>query len=165
MRPKVYQLNVKPQAADVAGLPKYRVDPLAVTERGAVNDYNKYRTEKNKSDPDRALLLLPLEVIADLNREGWSVNPGDLGENITSKGLEWNDLHQDDVYEVGSVLVKLKRLATPCWKLGLLPYVGKTREKEFIKTLIGRRGWYCRVLEPGIIRVNDELVKMTKIRV
>ncbi len=80
----IYQLNRKPQTPGERGLPKLPVEEAMITFQGIEGDYNRYRSERKQNNPDWALLLMPLEMIMQLNREGWPVNPGDLGVNRTA---------------------------------------------------------------------------------
>jgi MOSC domain-containing protein YiiM len=153
----VVQLNRKPERPGEHGLPKSPVPTAEITRDGLEGDFNRYRTETKHRDVDMAVLLLPLEVIAALNAEGWPVRPGDLGENITSSGVA-NDAFRPSVkVRVGPVLLEVSKPCDPCDNLYLLPYVGKVRGPTFLRTTVGRRGWYCRVLAGGTIRTGDPI--------
>jgi MOSC domain-containing protein YiiM len=153
----VAQLNRKPEVPGEHGLPKTAVPTARITRAGVEGDFNRYRREEKRNDPDMAVLLLPLEVISALNHEGWPVRPGDLGENITSSGLANEEFRPSRNVRVGSVLLQVSKPCDPCTNLFLLPYVGTTRGPEFLRTTLGRRGWYCRVVEEGTIRTGDRI--------
>src|SRR3989344_5386859 len=87
----VHSINIKPETEGERGLPKIPVCEAAVGLDGVVGDYNRSRTERKNCDMDRALLLLPLETLDDLQKEGWPVKPGHLGENITTLGIPYGD--------------------------------------------------------------------------
>jgi len=137
------------------GLPKLAVAQLDVSTQGCLGDYNQYRTIKKKSTSDRALSLITEDVIAQLNEEGWPVQAGDLGENITINGIPYEELQEGMSFVVGSVRLVLTEEIEPCNKLLHLPYVGRARRKEFMTTLTNRRGWYAKVDNPGIIKEGD----------
>jgi MOSC domain-containing protein YiiM len=145
------QLNIKPRVPGEYGLPKSAVDRLDISVDGAAGDYNNYRMRTLKGDPDQAIMLLTDDVIQQLGREGWPVQPGDFGENITLGGVAETDLGAGAQLRVGDVLLEISKPCDPCTELGVLPYVGKERTTEFIRTTKGRRGWYARVLQPGSI--------------
>ena len=50
-----------------------------------------------------------------------------------------------------------RRAGDPCTNLGLLPDVGPERVAELVRTTLGRRGSYARVLEPGQVRAGDPI--------
>jgi MOSC domain-containing protein YiiM len=154
----VYQLNRKPEHPEQHGLPKAAVREARVVKQGLEGDFNRYRHEEQRDDPDMAIMIIPLETIRDLNREGWPVRPGDLGENITSQGIAYEDFVPGSTFRVGDVRLKIVKPCTPCTNLYLLPYVGEDRGPEFLKVTLGRRGWYARVLEEGWIRQGDPIL-------
>jgi MOSC domain-containing protein YiiM len=159
MKGRVHQLNIKPQTGKERGLPKSPVTAIVVNEKGVVGDFNKYRTERKAGDPEMAVLLYPVEMIRKLNDEGWPVKAGDLGENITTEGLGYDEFLIGERFRVGDVTLEVTKACDPCRNLRLLPYVGPERQKEFMQTLQGRRGWYARVVEGGELHVGDVVSK------
>jgi MOSC domain-containing protein YiiM len=153
----VLQLNRKSEVPGEHGLPKKPVPTAHVTKAGLEGDFNRYRREEKHDDPDMAVLIVPLEVIHALNAEGWPVRPGDLGENITSSGLPNDAFRPDRRVRVGSVLLQVSKPCDPCNNLYLLPYIGESRGPAFLRTTLGRRGWYCRVLEEGTVSTGDPI--------
>jgi MOSC domain-containing protein YiiM len=151
----VTRLSVKPRVPGEYGLPKYPVDQLTVTPAGAEGDYNNYRTRELHGDPDQAILVITGEVLRQLNGEGWPVAPGDLGENLTLDGIAESALAPGARLRAGGVTLEVSLACDPCTELYSLPYVGKERGPGFVRTMKGRRGWYARVLEPGVVRVGD----------
>lgn len=154
---RVFELHKKPEIPGERGLPKPAVPEVRVSVRGVEGDYNRWRQEKHGGDLNNALLLLPLETIEQLRQEGWPVRPGDLGENVTTSGIPYDDLRPPRRLRVGSVVAEISKPCTPCDFLLGLPYVGAQRGPEFLKTTLDRRGWYARVLQPGSIRVGDPI--------
>ncbi len=158
MAGKVYRINIKGEKAGERGLPKSPVSSALVTAAGVEGDFNRYRQEMAGGDPDMALLLIPLETIAQLQREGWPVEPGDLGENITTIGIEYSSFEAGKSYRVGDeVRIQISRPCEPCKNLYRLPYVGVEKGPWFIRALLGRRGWYARVLAGGLVRAGDPI--------
>lgn len=143
-------LGVKQRTLGERGIPKQNVDRILVTAAGVTGDYNVCRTEQKAGEPDKAVLLFPFETLQDLKREGWPVAPGHLGENITTAGIPSNLFYAGLRYRIGAAELEISKPCLPCSNLNVLPYVGD-RVNEFIKTLVGRRGWYARVLKQGEI--------------
>ena len=80
--------------------------------------------------------------------------PGAFGENISTNGLDEQNVFLGDRFRLGTALVEVTQARQPCWKLdhrfqakGVMAQVVKTR----------RTGWYYRVLEPGKVRAGDTL--------
>ncbi len=156
MNGRVYQLNVKGRNEEGVGLPKRAIEYVTVRKEGLEGDFNHYRHNSLKNSLDHAVSIMPIEMINQLNREGWSVKPGDLGENITIEGIAYNSFKVGDCYLIGTTLLQISEAITPCKKLVKLPYVGEENRNRFVKdVMLGRRGWYARVLEEGFIRKGD----------
>jgi MOSC domain-containing protein YiiM len=151
----VVRLSVKPQTTGEHGLPKRAVPELRITAAGAEGDYNHYRTTKVKGDPDLAILMLTEEVLGGLRSEGWPVQPGDLGENLTLAGIPESSLKPGSRVSIGTVELEVSLACDPCNETYILPYVGKEKGPEFVRTLVGRRGWFARVLSGGIVATGD----------
>ena len=149
MTGSVARVGVKPRAPGQRGLPKPAATRLEITTAGATGDYNHYRTEQLPGDLDQAILLLTEEVLEGLRAEGWPVEPGDLGENVTLAGIPESALGPGAQLRLGDVVLEVSLACDPCTELYVLPYVGSERGPAFIRTLTGRRGWYARVVREG----------------
>ena len=159
MAASVHQINVKPKTMGERGLPKIPVESAFVTRGGIDGDFNVYRHDELEGDPDSALLVIPLETIMELNSEGWPIRAGDLGENITTRGIPYPSFGVGKTYVAGGVRFQISRACDPCDNLFLLPYVGRSKGPEFLKTMLGRRGWYARVLDEGWVTKGDKITE------
>lgn len=148
---RVAGLSVKPETPGEPGLPKSPAPLLRITAAGAGGDFNRYRTNELRGDPDSAILLLTEDILVSLRAEGWPVAPGDLGENVLLAGIPAAALEPGRRVRLGDVLLKVTRACVPCTELYQLSYVGSARGPEFIRAMRGRRGWYARVLSEGSI--------------
>jgi MOSC domain-containing protein YiiM len=147
----VARVGAKPRTSGQRGLPKPAAPRLEITTAGAVGDYNHYRTEQLPQDLDQAILLLTEEVLERLQADGWPVQPGDLGENVTLAGIPESALGPGARLRLGDVILEVSLACDPCTELYVLPYVGPERGPAFLRTLAGRRGWYARVVREGSI--------------
>lgn len=147
----VLQVNAKPRAEGHPGLPKQARSSLRITVAGAEGDYNHYRAKSLDNDLAQAILLVTEEVLHALNAEGWPARPGDLGENLTVR-LPEGLLRPGSRVEIGAVVLEVSLACDPCDELYTLPFVGRERGPEFLRTMKGRRGWYARVLAGGEVR-------------
>jgi MOSC domain-containing protein YiiM len=154
---RVRQVNRKSEVPGEHGLPKIPVPSARFTVRGVDGDFNRFRHEEKHDDPAMAVLIMPLEMIEELGREGWPVRPGDLGENVTSEGIAYDAFAPGRRFWIGDAHVEISKPCTPCDNLYLLPYVGPERGPDFLRTTLGRRGWYARVLREGTVRPGDPI--------
>ena len=138
-------------------MPKLPVAEARVTPSGVEGDYNVYRHDVARDDPGMAVLIVPLETLNELNREGWPVRPGDLGENVTSVGLPYDAFTPGHRFRIGGVVVEVTKPCTPCDNLYHLPYVGVERGPEFLRVTLDRRGWYAKVLQEGLVHQDDPI--------
>ncbi len=158
MKGDIYQINIKRKNPESRGLPKRSVDNIQISKEGLEGDFNVYRHEMLSDDPDSAVLLMPLETIEELNKEGWPIKPGDIGENITTKGIPYSEMIPAKKLRIGDeVILQISRACTPCANLYILPYVGDEKGPSFLKVMLGRRGWYARVIQEGTVRKGDEI--------
>ena len=137
------------------------------------NKYNSFKktitVDGDKSISIRALLLgsqaygksfienilLSEDIINQLNREGWPVCPGDLGENLTLTNIDYSSILPGQNYTIGNIEIMISFICDPCSYLEVLPYVGELKLIDFIKTLKNRRGWDARVVKEGQIFAGD----------
>jgi MOSC domain-containing protein YiiM len=157
---RVHRLGRKSQTPGERGLPKPEIPEAQITVQGVVGDYNVYRHDEARDDPAMAILIMPLETLNELDREGWPVRPGDIGENITTEGLPYDAFAPGDRFRVGGTLLEITKPCTPCDNLYQLPYVGRERGPAFLKAMLDRRGWYARVLKEGTVRTNDRVERV-----
>jgi MOSC domain-containing protein YiiM len=157
VRGRVRSLHRKPETGEEHGLPKPVVPEIRVLSGGVDGDFNRYRHEEQHDEPNQAVLLMPIEGIRVLNQEGWPIHEGDIGENITTEGIPYNEFHPGDRFRIGGAVVEVSKACVPCTNLYLLPYVGSEKGPEFLKIMLNRRGWYASVVQPGLVRTGDPI--------
>lgn len=159
-QPHVDRIHVKQNTPGERGLPKAPVQRVAITVAGLEGDFNKYRHETLKDTPEQAVLIHTWEMLEQLNAEGWPVKPGDLGENLLTRHLDYAVLGPGVRLRVGPVELEITKPAKPCKVLKTLPYADGDGGTEFIKTLADRRGWYAKVLREGEVNVGDRVERV-----
>lgn len=164
VRGRVVQLHLKPKQGRARGLPKRAVPQLTITPEGVQGDFNRWRTEQANGDPDQAVLVLSEEILSAVRAEGWAVEAGHLGENLTLAGLPPDAFQPGARLHIGDVVLELSKPCDPCTVLYTLPYVGAERGPAFLRTLQNRRGWFARVIQGGEVR-PDMVVHMPMRRV
>ena len=106
---------------------KHAVDEIAlVAGVGVAGDAHAGARVKHRSrvrkDPDqpnlRQVHLIPREVLDEVGAAGFAVGPGDLGENVTTSGIELLGLPVGSVLRLGAdALVALTGLRNPCGQI------------------------------------------------
>lgn len=83
-----------------------------------------------------------------------ALQPGALGENLSTPDWDEADVCIGDVFAVGTVRLQLCQPRTPCWKIDARFGVGGMT--KFVAEQ-GIAGWYFRVLASGILRAGDAM--------
>lgn len=161
MRGRVVHVHLKPREGRARGLPKRAAPELTITPEGVQGDFNRWRSEEANGDPDQAVLLLSEEILSALRTEGWPVQAGELGENLTLADLPPDAFQPGARMRVGEVELEVSKPCDPCTVLFTLPYVGAERGPAFLRTLKERRGWFARVVQGGTVRPGSP-VQMTR---
>jgi MOSC domain-containing protein YiiM len=113
-------------------------------------DGNQQADTKNHGTPSQAVLLYAVE-----HYPAWQVElgkpeigPGGFGENFTLEGLSEHTACIGDIYALGEARIQVTGPRYPCWKIerrwGIAGLTARVAES-------GRTGWYCRVLQEGLI--------------
>ena len=99
----------------------------------------------------RQVSLLGAEKIEQFNAKGAGVKPGAFGENLVVEGFDFRALPVGTMLRCGSVLLELTQIGKEC----------RSHCEIFKKMgdcIMPREGVFARVLEPGAIRIGDEMV-------
>lgn len=122
---------------------------------------HRSRVAKDPTQPNlRQIHFIHHELLDELEAKGFSVLPGQLGENITTTGLPVLDLSAGTTLRIGmQALVQITGLRNPCAQIesfmpGLLAAVlGRTSEGALIR----KTGVMGIVLESGIVVPGDPI--------
>ena len=108
----------------------------------------------------RQVHLIPVELFAELHQEGHVVGPGDLGENVTTAGLNLEYLPLGTKLHVGeSAIVELTGLRTPC---GLIDRFQRGLKRKMVRSQTRVPKFRCGVL--GIVVVGGNIRQGDAIR-
>lgn len=135
---------------------------------GVAGDAHAGKTVKHRSrvraDPDqpnlRQVHLIASELLDTVNREGFDVAFGALGENVTTRGIALIDLPRGTILHLGdSARVSVTGLRNPCsqiedFRSGLLKRMVGRREDGTPLLLTGIMGI---VLTGGTVRPDDPI--------
>lgn len=138
---EIVSINIGP-----GGIPKKPVERCNVTVAGLENDWHNH--EKHRL-PEVAVSFIDVEDLDDLKREGYDVFPGAMGENVTVRGMNVDDLAVGDQLRFPSGLeLEVTKMRKPCYVLDPI-------SPELKKNCVGRCGAMAKVLRTGELRVGD----------
>lgn len=123
---------------------------------------HRYAARKNPNAPNlRQVHLLHEELFDELRADGFALQPGALGENVTTRGLDLLALPQGAQLRLGAeAVVKVTGLRNPCRQIdafasGLTAAVlGRDAEGRLIR----KAGVMAVVIRDGDVRPGDEIV-------
>lgn len=133
---------------------------------GVKNDAHMGKTVKHRSrvakDPTqpnlRQVHLIHSELHRELNTKGFCVQPGAMGENITTEGISLLELPKGSKLLIGeTAVIEVTGLRNPCKQLeqlqeGLMQAV---LEKDENGNLIRKSGIMAIVVEGGVVKPDD----------
>ncbi len=93
----------------------------------------------------RQVCLMDVETL-----EKFELAPGEIKENITVRGIDFQKLQIGQEMQVGGAKL---RVTIPCDPCNRMDEIRMGLQEE----LRGQRGWLCRVVEPGTIRKGDKI--------
>lgn len=118
------------------------------------------RMQRDPAQPNlRQVHLLQSELHDELAARGLPVSPGQMGENVTTRGIDLLALPTGTVLGIGEAMVKVTGLRNPCHQLdgiheGLM---AATLSRDVDGGLIRRCGVMGVVLRGGRVRAGDRL--------
>ena len=120
---------------------------------------HRSRVARDPAQPNlRQVHLMHAELFAELAERGFAVNPGELGENITTSGISLLELPRGTQLHIGdSAIVELTGLRHPCAQIdrfqpGLLKAV---LDRDADGNLVRKTGVMGIVRSDGAVRPDD----------
>lgn len=131
------------------GVPKRPVSGAQATLDGLIGDGHAHAKHCR---PDRAVSVQDVELIEQLAAEGYPVGPGIMGENVTLRGVNVQALaHGDRLHFDGGPALELATVRKPCYVLDAI-------HPDLEKAVVGRCGFLCRVIQPGMLYPGQRVV-------
>jgi MOSC domain-containing protein YiiM len=122
---------------------------------------HRSRVARDPSQPNlRQLHLIAAETHEALAREGFSVAPGQLGENVTTRGIDWLACPPGTRIRLGDEAVALLMgLRNPCGQLnGIAPgLMAALLERRVDGSLVRKAGVMAVVRVGGALRAGDAI--------
>ncbi len=135
---------------------------------GVEGDAHMGETVKHRSrvrvDPTqpnlRQVHLIHAELHEELKAKGFAVHPGDVGENITTRGIDLLGLPTGAVLKIGdSAVVRITGLRNPCVQLDRFQdgLTAAVLDRDAAGNLVRKAGVMGVVLEGGDVRPGDPI--------
>ena len=139
--------------------------PLYLSVEGLAGD--ECADKEHHGGLDRALHQYPLEHYAywqekygdnSDNKAHWQA--GGMGENMSSIGMTEDTVCLGDRYQWGEAIIEVSQPRSPCFKLN---------KRWGIESLsvdmqeVSRCGWLYRVIQPGMVSVNEPLELIARV--
>ncbi|NKB44601.1 MAG: MOSC domain-containing protein [Alphaproteobacteria bacterium] len=126
-----------------------------------VTDQHRSHVARNPNAPNlRQVHLIHAELHDELEAKGFSVVPGQMGENITTRGVDLLNLPTGTRLHLGdTALVELTGLRNPCKQLNGIQdgLMQETIEKQADGTIIRKSGVMSIVISGGDVHQGDSI--------
>lgn len=157
MNGTVLQVNTSRGGVPKRPIPEGMIQPLGI--EGDAVAHPKFH-----GGPRQAILLISAEVIDELTARGYPVFYGALGENITTKGIDYHQLRIGQRWLLGGAVIELTKVRVPCRTLDVY---GTTIQKEIYDKQVkagdpssprwAMSGFYASIEQPGLVRPGDSI--------
>jgi MOSC domain-containing protein YiiM len=122
---------------------------------------HRSRVARNPADPNlRQVHLIHAELHNELRQRGFHVEPGQMGENITTWGVDLLDLATGTRLYIGdSAIVEVTGLRNPCAQLDKVQkgLMAATLDRDPAGNLVRKAGIMGVVLAAGEVRPGDAI--------
>ena len=122
---------------------------------------HRSRVARDPSQPNlRQVHLLHGELLDELAAKGFRIGPGQVGENILTRGIDLLGLATDTVLRIGSVAIRVTGLRNPCVQLDRFQpgLMAATLDRGAGGNLIRKAGIMGVVLAGGEVRPGNAIV-------
>ncbi|MBM3784564.1 MAG: MOSC domain-containing protein [Acidobacteria bacterium] len=157
----IVQLSISKGGVPKLAIPAGEAGPLGIL--GDVQKNTKYH-----GGPRQALLWITAEGLAELRAAGFPVQPGTLGENVTTEGVDRRAVRPGQLWRFGEVEIEVTKMREPCNTLSHLGegiqkavYDNDVKGGVFTSPKWGLAGFYCAVKRPGTLRAGDPVQLLT----
>jgi len=123
---------------------------------------HRSRVAKDPMAPNlRQVHLIHTELFDEVGQKGFIVKPGQMGENITTQGVDLLGLPQGTILQIGSeVMIEITGLRNPCRQINGIQngLMNEMVYKGEDGNLIRKSGVMSIVLKGGDVRAGDEII-------
>jgi MOSC domain-containing protein YiiM len=139
------------------GIYKQSMSQVSVDELGIIGDIQV--DKRYHGGPEKALHQYALSSYEKIVKRypllHEQVNPGMIGENLSTTDMNEHNVCIGDIYKVGGAILQVSSPRIPCWKID-----AKFKQPDLHQFISQHRlnGWYYRVLQAGDMTLNDEFI-------
>ena len=123
---------------------------------------HRSRVARDPSQPNlRQVHLIHNELLEELRAAGFDVAPSDLGENVTTQGIDLLALPRGSRLRLGSdAIVEITGLRNPCAQLDKFQkgLTAAVLDRDDAGNLVRKSGVMAVVISSGIVQVADPIV-------
>ncbi|MCG8328000.1 MAG: MOSC domain-containing protein [Chitinophagales bacterium] len=123
---------------------------------------HRSRVAKDPNQPNlRQVHLIHAELFEELAQQGFQVQDGEMGENITTTGIDLLNLPKDTILSIGTASkIKITGLRNPCNQINSIQngLMQALIDKDEEGNIIRKAGIMGIVLEGGAVNVGDEIL-------
>jgi len=157
MRGTIVQVSIS-----TGGLPKHAISGGLIDFEGLEGD--RHAHPLIHGGPRKAILLVSSEILDLLRERGYPLFYGALGENLTTRDIDFRQLRPGDRLRAGAACLEITQPRAPCGQLDTYGADIKTaifdqrfKEGDSSSPYWGMSGLYAAVLEPGLVRPGDAI--------
>lgn len=122
---------------------------------------HRSRVAKDPTQPNlRQVHLIHSELHDELIGKGFNIQPGEMGENITTMGIDLLSLPKNTILKIGeNAQIKITGLRNPCAQLNTLQegLMKAVLDQDKAGNLIRKAGVMGIVVAGGVIKMGDEI--------
>src|SRR5437016_6567622 len=150
------------------GLPKYSTTEGLITPLGLEGDVHAH--PDIHGGPNKAILLIAAEDIESLRARGYPLFFGAMGENLTTRGLNFRDIRLGDEIRAGGAILEITQPRGPCSALDVYGetlraevYDRNVKERDHTSPRWGMSGFYASVVVPGLVSPGDAIMVVARL--
>jgi MOSC domain-containing protein YiiM len=140
-------MDLMPQVVFLQVGPKKK-EPMVPSSSLTLVEGVGIRGDRSAGRRSRQVLLM-----AEENCDAFGLSPGEVRENVTTRGLDVQALPPGTRLRIGDAVLEITKDCEPCRFIDSLRPGLQAR-------IAGRRGMLARVVRSGEIRVGDEIVAL-----
>ncbi|MEU7299985.1 MOSC domain-containing protein [Streptomyces sp. NPDC007189] len=123
---------------------------------------HRSRVAQDPTQPNlRQVHLIQEELFAEVGEEGFEVAPGELGENITTRGIDLLGLPAGTLLRIGgSAVLEVTGLRNPCLQIDTFQHglLKRVVGRDEAGNIVRKAGIMSIVREGGVVRPGDTIV-------
>ena len=158
----ILRINISP-----GGLPKRAIADGFIGPLGLEGDAHNH--PGIHGGPRKAILIIAAETIDGLAARGYPVFYGALGENLTTRGLDYRQLRIGTQLRAGAAVLEITQPRGPCTALDIYGpslkediYDPQVRAHDHTSPRWGMSGLYASVVTPGPVAQGDIIAVMAE---